>query len=173
MHYKLVFLNKNIKQNSMSLLKPQQDTKQFTYDKPWWNQWGLLTPRTKLWRKNWKCSRYQRNCNSPLFNRNQSKSQILPGPFKCAVTWINSLEDLYIHHQNWSQIKEYLELLEAHITEVDDGRSTQLKSAKVSQMCLIEVDEIFQHAVVQNNQANNAQFTFKREMINFYVNKYP
>ena len=68
------------------------------------------------------------------------------------------------HHQTEANNKN-LKLLEAHITEVNDERSTQLKSAKISQMCLIEVDEIFQHAVVQNDQANIARFTFTREMI--------
>ena len=68
------------------------------------------------------------------------------------------MEDLNITKTEANN-KEYLELLEAHITEVNDGRSTQLKSAKVSWMCLIEVDEIFQHAVVQKKQAYIARLT--------------
>ena len=68
------------------------------------------------------------------------------------------MEDLNITKTEANNM-QYLKLLEAHITEVNDGRSTQLKSAKVSWTCLIEVDKIFQHAAVQNNQAYIARFT--------------
>lgn len=82
--------------------------------------------------------------------------KVLPSPFKCVVTWINSMEDLYVTSIEANNM-DYFELLEALITEVNEGRSTQLKSAKVGQMCLIEVDEIFQRAVVKSVDGNNVE----------------
>ena len=69
-------------------------------------------------RKSLKYSHCQRNCQAAHL------------PFKCIVTLIISMEDLNITKTEANNM-QYLKLLEAHITEVNDWRSTQLKSAKV------------------------------------------
>jgi len=83
-------------------------------------------------------------------------TKILPGPFKCVVTWINGMDDFYVTKEETDSM-DYFELLEALITEVNEGRSTQLKSAKVGQICLIEVEDIFYRAVVKSVDGNSVE----------------
>jgi len=83
-------------------------------------------------------------------------TKVLPGPFKCVVTWINGMEDFYVTKEETDSM-DYFELLETLITEVNEGRSTQLKSAKVGQICLIEVEDIFYRAVIKSVDGNNVE----------------